>query len=155
MHFDEHSASGWENDFEHVAVDWNSPDKILMASEPQDDDAAEGMRELLSHNPEALEAIVAAVLFCIPSRGQTLTPKAALIGFRRFATLASFICPELGGQTFAELAKALGCGRAMLSLNHTKLSDALGGCRVTEKTAKAREAYRQRARRVWADRSKS
>ena len=153
--FDEHSASGWENDYEHVAVDWASPDKILMDAEPQDDEAAAGMKDLLSHDPAALEAIVAAVLFCIPSRGQTLSPKAALIGFRRFVVLASFICPELGGQTFATLAKSLGCGRAMLSLNHTKLSDALGGCRVSEKSRAARQAYRQRAKKVWADRGKS
>jgi hypothetical protein len=148
-----HSANGmplFDNSLE--AADFRTPYDLLVEAEEYDDydkiDAGE-----LGQIP--VDALMILCRFLIPSNNP-LTPSTWRTAARRLCALSHQLQVEgIGNLSLADLAKALGCGRANLSLLCCEIRDEASLSHRAGKSPEARKRYGDRAREVWSRRNKT
>ena len=109
-----------------------------------------------THNLDAMTVLAMIQLICVPSETGTISWRTAL---RRLAVIASIVSPDIGRLTLDRISRDLtNAGvittRAALSSISCQLRDIIGFTR-SDKSDKAREAYRKRARKAWSRKAKT
>lgn len=109
-----------------------------------------------SHNLDAMTVLAMIQLICVPSESGTISWRTAL---RRLAVIAAIVSPDIGRLTLDRISRDLtNAGvittRAALSSISCQLRDVIGFTR-SDKSDRARESYRERARKAWSRKSKT
>lgn len=132
-------------------ADWTHPVDLIEAEEEEDHQALD-VCDIGSIPPNALAVLIR---FLIPSRSAgNLTASNWKTVSIRIAALAHALGIEpIGSRPMVETAQAIGCSRAILSLLTIELRDFAGTGQGGGRSLEAREAYAERARRVWSRRT--
>lgn len=129
-----------------TAIDWDSPDELMMQAEIEAGIDTEGQAvdtlALRKIPPDALK-ILLRYLLPAGRKGPARWSGAVL----KLAVLSNAAdVDDLGGMTFTDIAKELGVSRALVSLYSLKLVDELGINKVRAgKSRESREVFRQSA----------
>jgi hypothetical protein len=134
-----------------LAVDSRTPlDHLVEAEDAQDDETLDlaGLRGI------PVDALKTLVLFMLPTDTKPTSPGYWRQACKRLCALSYAIgIQEVRQHPLSQIAPALGCSRAMLSLLCVELRDFASLDHRAGRSDAARETYSTRARQVWNHRA--